>query len=259
MRSEQGRRLEGKIVLLTGGTRGIGEAITRLFAAEDADVAFCGRDRARGELIAGEVQELGGRAQFDVCDVTSERDVERWVDDVVARHGRLDIVVNNAAIGLNGPFESTSLEDWEHLLLTNVTSMFLVCRATIPWLRTAGGGAILNLGSMYGVVGAVNSVAYGLTKAAAINLAKGLALELADDRIRVNALCPGATDTTATDDWVDDSPAAQQRRSELAARHPLGRYSSTEEQARAALFLVSDDASFVTGHALLADGGYTAQ
>jgi len=252
-------RLKDKVVLVTGGSRGIGEAITRLFSQEGALVAFCGRDVERGERLAAELAQESGRATFYQCDVSDENDVARWVAEVVAENGRIDGVVNNAGVAPAGPLEDFDLGLWNATMATNVTSMFLVSRATIPHLRAAGGGSIINLGSTFGVVGAGGSVLYAMTKAAAISISKSLALELAPDQIRVNALCPGGTETPFLQDWMDATGDSEGTRAWLTDRHPLGRLGDPKEQAAAALFLMSDDSSYVTGHALLVDGGYTAQ
>jgi NAD(P)-dependent dehydrogenase (short-subunit alcohol dehydrogenase family) len=257
-RSDGSRRLAAKVALVTGGSRGIGEATVRLFAAEGASVVFCGRDQDAGEALERDLVQGGAPVAFVACDVTYERDVERLVEATVGRFGRLDIVMNNAGITATGTIETTSLETWRRLMDGNLASMFLVCKHTIPVLRASGGGSIINLGSTYGVVGAAGSGAYAVTKAAAINLSRTLALELAQDNIRVNALCPGATATPMNLEWAASTGDSEGALGALIARHPIGRLSTPDEQARAALFLASDDSSFMTGHAMLVDGGYTA-
>ena len=168
--------------------------------------------------------------------------------------------MNNAAVSNLVPVEEMSLNDWELILSKNLTSMFLMSREAIPILRRSLHPCIINLGSTYAVVGASGSAAYALTKAGAVSFSKTLALELASDGIRVNALCPGATETkTIYHEWLGSQADAEKAKSDLAAKHPLGRIGQPEEMARAALYLASEDASFVTGHALLVDGGYTAQ
>jgi NAD(P)-dependent dehydrogenase (short-subunit alcohol dehydrogenase family) len=251
-------RLAGKVALVTGGTQGIGEAIVGVFAAEGARVVFCGRRLDAGEKLERRLSQAGLTALYVSADVSKEADVRLLVATVLERFGRLDIVVNNAGITASGPVEHLALETWRSVMEHNVTSMFLVSREAIPALRAAGGGSIINLGSTYGVVGAAGSSAYGASKAAAINFSKTLALEVAADGIRVNALCPGSTTTPMNLEWAAAQPDPDAALRELAARHPLGRTASPLEQARAALFLASDDASFVTGHALMVDGGYTA-
>jgi meso-butanediol dehydrogenase/(S,S)-butanediol dehydrogenase/diacetyl reductase len=250
--------LDDTVAIVTGGSSGIGEAITRRFAGEGATVAFCGRDRARGESLEAELREAGGRVDFDVCDVGSA-EAAAWVNGVAERHGRIDIVVNNAGIAFAGPVETLALADWEAMLRVNVTGMLLVSQAAIPHLRAAGGGSIINLGSTASYIGLRGAVGYAVTKSAALGLAKGMALELAPDGIRVNALCPGTTMTPAHTKWLSDQPDAEAVHEALVAGHPIGRVSTAEEQANAALFLASSQASFITGHGLLVDGGYTAQ
>jgi NAD(P)-dependent dehydrogenase (short-subunit alcohol dehydrogenase family) len=244
-------RLQDKVVLVTGGTRGIGEAIVRLCCQEGAIVATCGRDAERGNRVASEVE-------YSVLDVGDESEVNAWVDRVADAYGRIDAVVNNAGVAPAGPLEKLTLAEWDRVFRINVTSMFLVSRASIPHLRAAGGGAIVNLGSTFGVVGANGSAVYAMTKAAAISLSKSMALELAPDSIRVNALCPGGTETPFLEEWFVATGAPVETRAWLTEHHPMGRLGRPEEQAKAALFLLSDDASFVTGHAMLVDGGYTA-
>jgi NAD(P)-dependent dehydrogenase (short-subunit alcohol dehydrogenase family) len=252
-------RLEGKVVLVTGGGRGIGAAIVRRFAAEGAVVEFCGRNAERGQAVADDVTGAGGRAAFTAVDCAQEDEVAAWVDRVADEHGRIDGVVNNAGIAPADPLENVSLETWNEIIACNITSMFLVTRAAIKHLRAAGGGSIINLGSTFGVVGAGGSSVYSMSKAAAISLSQSLALELAPDGIRVNALCPGGTQTEFLEDWFVSTGDAQGTRDWLVDKLPIGRLGQPAEQASGALFLMSDDASFVTGHALLVDGGYTAQ
>ena len=251
-------RLAGKVALVTGGTRGIGEAIVRTFAAEGASVAFCGRRRADGERLAAEVAAAGHTAAYLERDVSREEDADAVVRETVARYGRLDILVNNAGVTASGPVEHMDVTTWRHVMEHNVTSMFMVSRAAIPAMRSSGGGSIINLGSTYGVVGAAGNAAYGVSKAAAINFSKHLALELAPDRIRVNALCPGATRTPMNSAWAESQPDPDEAQRVLAGKHPIGRISTPDEQARAALFLASDDSSYVTGSTLMVDGGMTA-
>jgi NAD(P)-dependent dehydrogenase (short-subunit alcohol dehydrogenase family) len=252
-------KLEGKVALVTGGNRGIGEEIVRLFSAEGAQVVFCGRREALCKQVEESVCAIGGDVTGFGTDLSHEDEVEKLIQAVIDCYGRLDIVVNNAGIAPAGPVEAMSLEEWNTLLACNLTSAFLVSKHAIPRLRAAGGGAIINLGSTFGVVGAAGSAAYAMTKAALMNYTKSLALELAPDGIRVNALCPGGTDTQFLRDWMVATGDAAGTEAWLVAHHPLGRLGRPEEQAKGALFLACDDSSFVTGHSLLVDGGYTAQ
>jgi NAD(P)-dependent dehydrogenase (short-subunit alcohol dehydrogenase family) len=256
-RSQMGR-LAGKVALVTGGSKGIGEAAVRLFAAEGARVVFCGRDAGPGSTLERELLDAGAGVLFQCADVTDENAVKALIKASLDRFGRLDVVMNNAGITATGTIETTDAGTWRRLLEGNVTSMFLVCKHAIPALRASGGGSIINLGSTYGVVGVPGSGAYAVTKAAAISLTRTLALELAKENIRVNALCPGATATPMNIEWAESTGDPDGALGSLIARHPIGRLASPEEQARAALFLASDDSSYMTGHAMLVDGGFTA-
>jgi NAD(P)-dependent dehydrogenase (short-subunit alcohol dehydrogenase family) len=250
--------LGGKVALVTGGSVGIGAAIVRQFADEGAAVVLCARSSEDGRALERDLTATGRVALFVSCDVSMEAAVEQLIATIVDRFGRLDILVNNAGITASGLVEETSLETWRAVLEANVTSMFLVTKHAIPVLRRSPGASIINLGSTYGVVGSAGSGAYAVSKAAAISLTKTLSLELAGDHIRVNALCPGATGTPMNIEWLAAQPDPEQALRDLVAKHPIGRLASPDEQAAAALFLASDGASFVTGHSLMVDGGYTA-
>ena len=252
-------RLEGRIALVTGGATGIGAAIVRVFAAEGARVSFCSRSDQPGRDLERELKGDGYDVAFFKCDAAIEKEAKALVKSTIDRFGGIDILVNNAAVSKLVPVEEMSLDDWELILSKNLTSMFLMSRELIPALRRSRHPNIINLGSTYAVVGAAGSAAYALTKAGAVSFSKTLALELAGDGIRVNALCPGATETRLYHEWLGSQADAEKAKSDLAAKHPLGRIGQPEEMAKAALYLASEDASFVTGHALLVDGGYTSQ
>ena len=250
-------RLTGKVALVSGGSRGIGEAIVELFAREGARVSFCGRDRRVGIALERRLRRRGYDVAYFRCDISKEEQVKTLVALAMGRYARLDILVNNAGTAAFGPVETMPLEAWQRVLDVNVTGMFLATKFCIPHLRRTA-GTIVNLGSTYGMVGAAGFAAYALSKAAAINFSKSLALELAPDRIRVNALCPGATETPAHKASLLEAPDPEEAGRALVSKHPIGRLATPMEQAQGALFLVSDEASFVTGSALMVDGGYTA-
>ncbi len=254
-----GIRLDRRVALVTGGATGIGAAIVRLFAGEGARVAFCSRSEEPGRGLERELMGEGCDVVFSRCDAAIESEAQALVKSTLDRYGGIDILVNNAAVSKLVPVEDMLLSDWELILSKNLTSMFLMSREAIPILRRSSSPCIINLGSTYAVVGASGSAAYALTKAGAVSFSKTLALELAGDGIRVNALCPGATETRLYHEWLGSQADAEKAKADLAAKHPLGRIGQPDEMARAALYLASDDASFVTGHALLVDGGYTAQ
>jgi NAD(P)-dependent dehydrogenase (short-subunit alcohol dehydrogenase family) len=259
MPTKLGARLDRRVALITGGATGIGAAIVRLFASEGARVSFCSRSEQPGCDLERDLKNKGYDAVFSQCDAAVETDAKALVNLTRDRYGGIDILVNNAAVSKLVPVEDMSLDDWELILSKNLTSMFLMSRESIPVLRRSQHPCIINLGSTYAVVGSSGSAAYALTKAGAVSFSKTLALELAGDGIRVNALCPGATETRLYYEWLGSQADAEKAKSDLAGKHPLGRIGRPEEMARAALYLASEDASFVTGHALLVDGGYTAQ
>jgi len=250
-------RLDGKVALVTGGSRGIGAAIVELFCRQGATVSFCARKASEGNALEGKLRRKGLDATFWTCDVSDEKSVKRLVNNTIDKYAKLDILVNNAGIGGPANVEEMSAREWRRTIDINVTGMFLATKYCIPHLRLTA-GTIVNLGSTYGVVGAPGFAAYAISKAAAINFSKTLALELAPDRIRVNALCPGATETPSYESSMRASRNPRDARRKLTAQHPIGRLAMSIEQAYGALYLASDEASFVTGHALLVDGGYTA-
>jgi NAD(P)-dependent dehydrogenase (short-subunit alcohol dehydrogenase family) len=256
---QRGTRLDRKVALVTGGATGIGAAIVRLFAGEGARVVFCSRSDEPGRGLETALHAEGYDVVFSRSDAAIESEAQALVKLTVDRYGGIDILVNNAAVSKQALVEDMSLADLEFVLSRNVTSMFLMSREAIPILRRSSSPSIINLGSTFAFVGASGSAAYALTKAAAVSFTKTLALELARDGIRVNALCPGATETRLYDEWLGAQADAAQAKADLFAKHPMGRIGKPEEMARAALYLASEEASFVTGHALLVDGGYTAQ
>lgn len=252
-------RLAGRRALITGAVEGIGGAIADLFAAEGASLVLTGRRAEAGSRRAAAIRDIGGEAAFLAGDMSDETDVRDLLTFCQRHLGGLDIVVNCAGIETGGPLVDMGLDSWNELLACNITTMFLVTKHAVPLLKESDHASIVNLGSTFGLVGAEGSAAYAVTKAAAVSLSKSMALELAGDGIRVNALCPGATQTEMLNGWADSTDEPDITVRSLIARHPLCRLSTAGEQATAALFLASDDASFVTGHALLVDGGYTAQ
>jgi NAD(P)-dependent dehydrogenase (short-subunit alcohol dehydrogenase family) len=252
-------RLEGKVALVTGGGRGIGEAIVRLFAEEGARVVFCSRRAEHGARAEETVREAGGEARYVQCDIAVPDQIETLFQEIESDFGRLDVLVNNAGISPPGTVEMLDLSTWQKVLDINLTGMFLVTKRSIPLLRRSGGGSIVNLGSIFGEGGTAGFSAYAMTKAATMNFTQSLALELAPDKIRVNALCPGATDTPMLQEAWATIGDADAGKAAMVSLHPIGRLAEADEQARAALFLVSEDASYVTGHLLMVDGGYSAR
>jgi len=254
-------RLIGKIALITGGTSGIGEATALVFADEGADVVITGRRAELGEAVAAAVRRRGVRSAFVAADHGSLEDCERAVAETIHLFGRVDILFNNAGVVMKGTAESTSEEDWSYLMNLNVTGVWRMSRLVLPHMRAQGGGVIINNASDWGVVGAVNALAYSASKGAVVLLTKSMALDHATEGIRVNAICPG---DTFVQRWVEqgyfkDSGAVTYEQAVAEAGYlPMKRFGKPEEIARAVLFLACADSSFVTGATLLVDGGNTA-
>lgn len=250
------RRFEHKSVIVTGAGSGIGRATALAFAAEGARLIVADVNQSSGEATTRRIRELGGEAEFVRTDVSRAADCAAMVDAALKRYGRLDIAFNNAGINLAvAPIAEVSEEDWARILGVNLSGVFLCMKHEIPAMKRSGGGAIVNTASVGGVIGTAGVTAYCATKHGVVGLTKSAALDHIADGIRINAVCPGGTRTEMLAEWFKD-PAVEQR---ALAHTPIGRMASPEEIARAVLFLASDDASFMVGHALLADGGLTAQ
>jgi len=249
-------RLDGKVALVSGGARGIGAAIVRLFVREGARVVIGDVLADEGRRLASEVGDGGRRARFVQLDVTHETD---WTDAVAAAVGhydRLDVLVNNAGISIRGRIDEMSPADWERVMAVNATGVFLGTRAAVPALRRTGGGSIVNISSQLGLVGAEHSSPpYHASKGAVRLLTKAVAIQHAREGIRVNSVHPGPIVTPLT----AAGRADPERYGQMLARIPMGRYGEPEEVAYGVLYLASDESSFVTGSELVIDGGWTAQ
>jgi len=241
--------LTGKVALITGATAGIGMATARLFAERDATLLLTGRNAAAGETLAA---ELG--AQFLAADMTNADTPARLLAWAERIYGRLDILVNNAGILFHGDSQTCTDAQWDSTMMVNVTSVFRLSRAAVPLMARHGGGAIINVASDWGLVAAAQAVAYGTSKGAIVQLTRSMASDHARQGIRVNAVCPGDTDTAMLRGGAD----GEARLSDLAAAIPLGRIGQPRDIAAAIAFLASDDASFITGAMLPVDGGNSA-
>jgi NAD(P)-dependent dehydrogenase (short-subunit alcohol dehydrogenase family) len=243
-----------KVVLVTGAASGIGQGIALAFAARGAKVIMVDRDIVRGREIADTLSDAGSNALFLGADVTSEDDVRRVVAAGYGRYGGLDILVNSAGIAKLQPTDDMSLDDWRATISVNLDATFLLARECIRIMKRHGGGSIVNIASMHGHVGFANHAAYTASKGGVVNFTRTLAIEFGRQGIRVNAVCPGVVLTPLVENAASPELLAQ-----LAEQHPIGRLGRVDEIAKAALFLASDDASFITGASLFVDGGYTAQ
>jgi NAD(P)-dependent dehydrogenase (short-subunit alcohol dehydrogenase family) len=248
-------RLAGKQALITGGASGIGRATALLFAREGAAVAVVDVDEDGGRAIVGEIAAGGGQATFVRCDVTRAEDCRLAVARTVDELGGLDILFNNAGIIRRASVLETSVEEWDRVMAVNVKSVFLLSKYAIPVMAQAGGGVIVNTASGWGLVGGRDAAVYCASKGAVVLLTKAMALDHGGQNIRVNCICPGDTDTPMLRDEARQLAESEERFLAEAAQRPLRRIGTPEDIARAALYLASDDSSFVTGTALVVDGG----
>lgn len=249
-------RLAGKAALVSGAAGGICGAIALAFAREGAAVACADIDKAAAEETARLITAAGGRAIAQACDVSRESDTEAAAAAAAAAFGRLDILVSGAAPhDPGGTILEVGPADWQRVVDVNLTGSYLLCRAALPHMITGGGGSIILIASQLARVGAAGRAAYCATKGALVQLAKVMALDHAKDNVRVNTLSPGAVETRR---MIRRYGSFEKAREIMAPKHPIGRLGRAEEIAAAAVFLAGDEASFVTGSDLLADGGYTA-
>ncbi len=249
--------LAGKVALVTGAGQGIGLAISKSLAREGAQVALLGRHRGNLEEALG---AIGGPDAGLVapCDVTDPGGVAAAVDEVIARLGRLDVVVNNAGQSQRrARLDSLEIEEWERVISVNLSSVFYVTRAAVAHLLEQKSGAVVNVASISGPLGFPNIGAYAAAKAGVIGLTRTMAAEWSDFGVRVNTVAPGFT-KTPMNAWFRNDPANAEQVAVIKSKIPLGRYARPEEVAEAVVFLAGEGASYITGHTLMVDGGWSA-
>ena len=253
-------RLRNKAAIVTGGASGIGRAICELFAAEGARLTIADIDAEGGAQTLASVRAAGGEAQFVSTDVSKEADVERMVAAAADAHGAVDILVNDAAAFVFGEVEHISDADWQRVFGVNVIGQAYCVKHALPHMKAAGGGAIVNIASVSGFIAQPGFIPYNASKGAVMQLTRCLALDLAPHNIRVNCVCPGAVLTPATERHRRFVGADRDAfLAEAGASNFMKRIADPREIAYGALFLASDEASFVTGAPLIMDGGQTAQ
>jgi len=248
-------KLSGKRALITGAASGIGRATALLFAREGAAVAVLDVDEDGGQAVVQTILDEGGQAIFVRGDVTWAADCQRAVQETVDRLGGLDILFNNAGIIRRATVIDTSEEEWERVMAVNVKSIFLLGKYAVPAMAQSGGGAIVNTASGWGLVGGRNAVSYCASKGAVVNMTRAMALDHGAQNIRVNCVCPGDTDTPMLRSEAQQLGESEDAFLAEAADRPLQRIGRPEDIARAVLYLASDDSAFVTGTALVVDGG----
>ncbi len=248
-------KLDGKVALITGGNSGIGRATAVLFAEEGAAVVITGRNQERGEQVAQAINDAGGKAMFIRADVRVAEDCRKAVEQTLERFSRIDVLFNNAGVFYPKTVPECTEQEWDETIDSSLKGAFLMSKYALPSMIERGGGSIIHNSSGWGILGGDRAAAYCAAKGGLVVMAKAMAIDHGPDGIRVNCVCPGDIDTPMLPDdagkrgmeWEDYVASGSDR--------PLGRIGTAEEIARAVLFLASDDSSFVTGEALVVDGG----
>lgn len=247
-------RVQGKVILVTGGAMGMGQSHSELLALQGAWVFVADMNTEKGQATVESIRKRGGKADFLALDVTKQAEWDAAVGQIIERAGRIDVLVNNAGILILKPVQDTSIEEWDRIFDVNARGVFIGTRTVIPFMRQAGGGTIVNVSSIYGLVGAPGASAYEASKGAVRLFTKSCAVDLAPFNIRVNSVHPGVIETQMTRDMLADPVI----RSALLGPTLLKRPAQPIEVSQAVLFLASDESSFVHGAELVVDGGYTA-
>jgi NAD(P)-dependent dehydrogenase (short-subunit alcohol dehydrogenase family) len=255
------KRVEGKVAVITGGVLGIGRATSLLLAKEGAKVAVVDLKDEEGQNVIDEIEDLGGIAKFWHLDTTKEKEVKSVFAGIAREFGKIDILVNNAGIsGVDKPTHEITEEEWDNVISVNVKGVFFCAKHAIPYMQKTGGGSIINMSSIYGLVGAADIPAYHASKGAVRLMSKNDALIYAKDKIRVNSVHPGFIWTPLVEELGKRShEGVEAFREHLDSLHPIGHIGEPSDIAYGVLYLASDESKFVTGSELVIDGGYTAQ
>jgi len=248
--------LAGKVAIVTGGNGGIGLGMARGLAAAGAAIAVVGRNEAKSVAAVAELERSGARAISVTADVTDKAAVDAMTAKTLRDLGRIDILVNNAGISIRKPPQALDLAEWNSVIQTNLTSAFLVSQAVYPAMKQAGGGKVINIGSMMSIFASAYAVAYAASKGGIVQMARAMAVAWAKDNIQVNCILPGWIDTELTRSAREQVPGLNER---VLARTPAQRWGSPNDFAGIAVFLASAASDFVTGTAIPVDGGYSVQ
>lgn len=254
-------RLKGKVAIITGSTSGIGKATAALFAQEEAKVVVVGRRFETGEIVTGEIKKRGGEAIFVKTDISDPEQVKRLLERTFAVYGKVDILFNNAGIlpeSAKKPIADCSIEEWDHMMTVNAKGVFITSKYVIPEMINNGGGVIINTSSQLAFVAIKGRGIYSASKSAVAMLTKAIAIEYAPYHIRANCICPGLVETEIGMPIIREAQKDEKTWTSLIEKYPIGRLGKPEDIAHAALFLASDESSWITGSCLMIDGGYTA-
>ncbi|UCC75314.1 MAG: SDR family oxidoreductase [Anaerolineales bacterium] len=252
-------KLEAKVAIVSGGTSGIGEAASKLFACEGAKVVVTGRSHKRGDQVVAAIQNSGRQAMFVAADLRFASECEALVQKALDQYGRVDVLFNNAGVCLpNRDILRTTEEEWDLTMDTNVKAVYLLSKAVVPHMIRQGGGVIINTASIWGLRAGTGVAAYCASKGAVVLLTRAMAVDFARQNVRVNAICPGSVDTPLLRQEMEERGGVEKAWPVFAAKHPMNAVARPEQIAEAALFLASDSASFITGASLSVDGGRAA-
>jgi len=251
-------RLAGKIAVITGGGSGIGRAIALAFAREGAKVAVLGRTQATLDAVMKEAARMGAEGLAVVCDITQTSEIGSAVETVEKAFGPVNVLVNNAGILSVSTAETITEQDWDRVLTTNLKAPFLMSRAVLPSFRRAGHGSIVNIGSVLGLIAMKDRAAYCASKGGLTLLTKAMALDHAHEHVRVNCICPAIVETELVKDLFDGTEQGRKARDARIGTLPLGRFGTPSDIAELAVFLASDESSWMTGAAIPVDGGLSA-